>query len=830
MAALETIRRIGFELDPRPTERGATRAKRAIKSVGDQAERTSKKTKKSFLGVKGAIASVFTVGTVTAFFKAAVDGAREYELAMVRVTKVTGFNASETAKFRKEIFGLARNLPNTTTELLSIGAAAAQLGVKGVGNITLFTDTIARLSSATDVVGAEGAKQLARVLNVTRENINTVGDLADTIVNLGNNFAATESEITKMTLEISKATGVFGVASQDAAALGATLISLGVQPELAGTSVGKVFIALNNTLSEGGEEAERLAKILGRSAADIKRDFQQDAIGVFRDFIEQVDNAGDQGLKLLESFGVSGARVAASLLPLAKNMELYGKATTLAGNAQGALKAESDRVNETFDSQVKILKNQLSIIMIELGETILPTLLAVVKELNNFMTILSGTFDTLGAKAAAAGKVIAESFSDKALKGVLRVLEFSTKFPTGGKTKVSEFFGGLAESEALNTNSAAERVEQEFIDQQVAKGIEIQASRVAESTQKAVFKAFTGIDPKVFEGTAPDGLPTNSSPAQDTLFANIAPLSSSGGGGGGGSAGPRTSFNGVEIVKAQLQEIEDAAREIFEGETFGANLDRIRSALEGTFNAEFLKDSREELELLAQVMRDKVETGAVSAGEAFQFGLLERIKDLGNEAQQAFDFAQVAFDNVGNAVSDGFTDMILGTKSVSDAFRDMAVSILSDLAEMIIRQQVFNALAGITGGGGSLFTSLFGGGATVTGNAIGRRTPGGGGVPFDFSQGARPGQSLAVVEDNEVILRPQDMDAISQMGSGGMGGGVTVIANTHVTVNQDGSVERETSVQGGDIDGEILAGELNSAIDSRIGELLVTPGSPIYQG
>lgn len=833
MPALDAIRRIGFELDPRPTERGATRAKRAIKSVGDEAEKTNRRASKAFGGIKRQIAAAFSIGVVTAFFASAINSAREYELAMVRVTKVTGFNATETARFRKEIFGLARDLPNTTTELLEIGAAAAQLGVKGVGNITLFTDTIARLSSATDVVGAEGAKQLARILNVTRENINTVGDLADTIVNLGNNFAATESEITSMTLEISKATGVFNVSSQSAAALGATLISLGVQPELAGTSVGKVFIALNNTLSQGGEEAERLARLLGRSASQIKRDFETDAIGVFRDFIAEVDKAGDQGLNLLESFGVSGARVAASLLPLAKNMQLYGRATELAGDAQGALKSESDRVNETFDSQVKILKNQLNIIMIELGEQILPSLLAVVKELNTFITALGDGFLDLGSKARAAAGVIVEAFSDGAIKTALNVVGQIVSIPDrisgNGPNAATQFIADLTKSDALNTNSAAERVFDAAEDARIKEQADRVFKKVKEDAAKSVFSAFTGVDVDALSnGTGPDGLPSNSSPAQDTLFANLAPLSSGGGGGGGGSGGGiggrPSSLNGIDIVKAKLQEVEDLAREAFEAEPFEANLERVRMAIKGTFDPEFLKESREELEILGQVMRDKVETGAISAGEAFQFGLLDRIKELGNESQQAFEFAQVAFDRVGNAVSDGFTDMITGTKSVSDAFRDMAVNILRDLAEMIIRQQVFNALAGITGGSGSTaFTNLLGG---ITSNAIGRRTPGGGGVPFDLSQGARPGQSLAVVEDNELILRPQDMDAIASMGR--TGGGSNVIVNTNVTVNNDGTVNRDTSTAGSDIDGEALANEFNSAIDARVRDLMVTPGSPLY--
>lgn len=55
-----------------------------------------------------------------------------------------------------------------------------------------------------------------------------------------------------------------------------------------------------------------------------------------------------------------------------------------------------------------------------------------------------------------------------------------------------------------------------------------------------------------------------------------------------------------------------------------------------------------------------------------------------------------AFDGVGDA----FADWVSGTKSFSDAFTDMANSIIGDLARMMIKQQLFNAISGLGSAGG----------------------------------------------------------------------------------------------------------------------------------
>ena len=88
-----------------------------------------------------------------------------------------------------------------------------------------------------------------------------------------------------------------------------------------------------------------------------------------------------------------------------------------------------------------------------------------------------------------------------------------------------------------------------------------------------------------------------------------------------------------------------------------------------------------------------------------------------------FNMAQSTEDLAG-ALSDSFTSIVDGTKSVGDSFRDLAYNVIKYIQQMIIKQlawaaasKIMGAVSGMFGGGG-----LFGGGG---GSSVGNGNPGG---------------------------------------------------------------------------------------------------------
>ncbi len=93
-----------------------------------------------------------------------------------------------------------------------------------------------------------------------------------------------------------------------------------------------------------------------------------------------------------------------------------------------------------------------------------------------------------------------------------------------------------------------------------------------------------------------------------------------------------------------------------------------------------------------------------------------------NDALQAIEVR--GFDSLSSAL----TDVIMGTKSLGAAFKDVARSIISDIIQMTIRMLIFRAVSGLFGGGGGAAVA---GGQTVPGAfAKGGVFSGGNVIPF----------------------------------------------------------------------------------------------------
>lgn len=97
--------------------------------------------------------------------------------------------------------------------------------------------------------------------------------------------------------------------------------------------------------------------------------------------------------------------------------------------------------------------------------------------------------------------------------------------------------------------------------------------------------------------------------------------------------------------------------------------------------------------------------------KGFSEGANQAIVEITNFQAAGENAAQTLLLNGFNGLSDAFADIILGTKSAKEAFRDFARAMLSDLARITTRLLIVQAIQGATEGGsvGSLFGFAKGG-------------------------------------------------------------------------------------------------------------------------
>lgn len=107
--------------------------------------------------VAGAAIGASLVGVT----KAAVD----YEEALAGVKKTTDPTAIQFAAFEQGFRKLANTIPVSAKELANMGAMAGQLGIHNESLLS-FVETMAKLQTATNIVGEEGAADLAKFMNI----------------------------------------------------------------------------------------------------------------------------------------------------------------------------------------------------------------------------------------------------------------------------------------------------------------------------------------------------------------------------------------------------------------------------------------------------------------------------------------------------------------------------------------------------------------------------------------------------------------------------------------------------------------------------------------
>ncbi|MBI9110300.1 phage tail tape measure protein [Maridesulfovibrio ferrireducens] len=361
----------------------------------------------------GAVHSrVFSLGTAIAGLGVglglthAVNSFASMDRGLIGVQKTTNLTDKEIQKLGLNIQQITTELPLTTEELLGIAQAAGQLGVQGSSNILKFTRTVGMLGTATDLKGDEAATTLARLLNVTGETADEVDVLGSVIVALGNNMATTESEIAFMATEVGQATSTFGVSSAQAAALGATLRSLGVRAELGGSAVGRVFRAIDASIRSGGESLKYLEKMTGQTGEQLKRTFATNSTTVFKQFIEglgTVINSGGSAASTLEKFGLKGEEILKVMPTLALRSDELGKALGIAAKEQEnatALTQEALKAATSFSAQMTIVSNEVDIAAAAIGKELAPHIIEASRAFGDFVEGSSGDFADWAKKSA----------------------------------------------------------------------------------------------------------------------------------------------------------------------------------------------------------------------------------------------------------------------------------------------------------------------------------------------------------------------------------------------------------------------------------------------
>lgn len=405
---------------------------RNFKTAADRLEQTAKQWKNLGEGVDTLtkpfqVAGVAMAAGAVASAKFAID----FENNFADVRKTVDGTDEQLNKIKQDIIDMTTvginghsAIPQTTAELTELAAAGGQLGIQ-TENIGSFTETMAMMGSATNLAGEEGAKTLARFMNVANVSQSEVQNLGSSIVDLGNHFATTEAEIAAMAQRMGATGTAVGISAQDILAYSTALSSLGVEAEAGGSSISRIWMDIQTQVSTGGELLGEFAKVSGKTTKEFAEGWKNDASGTFKDFVDGLSKSKDL-VGTLKNLGFDNIRDLQALQKLAgpQGIQLLNDALQRSNNAWSentALVNEFENKAGTTASQIQVMKNNLVEAGRSLGETFLPSINNGVTDIKNFAQGIANMSDGQKQALITTGKwVIGLGAAGKATSGVLK--------------------------------------------------------------------------------------------------------------------------------------------------------------------------------------------------------------------------------------------------------------------------------------------------------------------------------------------------------------------------------------------------------------------------
>ncbi|MFI3729517.1 phage tail tape measure protein [Vagococcus fluvialis] len=429
-----------------------TKGGKALEDFGNKTTRVGEGLdsfgNKMTLGVTAPI-----VAGVTAVTKAAMDWESSFAGVKKTVDEVVDSNGRVTYSYKdleNGLRGLAKELPSSHKEIAAVAEAAGQLGIE-TPNVVAFTKTMIDLGESTSMSAETAATELARFANITGMSQDKFSNLGSALVDLGNNFATTESEISALSLRLAGAGSQIGMTEGEILGFAAALSSVGVEAEAGGSAFSKVMIQMqlatekgmgafdelielgkqsgvsfeqmNKAVQDGGKnlkttasqmgltnkqlssmykEADKsatslqnFAEVAGMTNAEFGNLFKQDPSKAIMKFVEGLSKAEEQGtsaIKVLDDMDITEVRLRDSLLRAANASGVFSDAVSMGNKAFGentALAEEAGKRYATVESQLKMLKNEAVDMGIELGGPFLEALRSGLQAAKPFISTLS---------------------------------------------------------------------------------------------------------------------------------------------------------------------------------------------------------------------------------------------------------------------------------------------------------------------------------------------------------------------------------------------------------------------------------------------------------
>ncbi len=316
--------------------------------------------------------------------------ATSFQDAMLDVKKVVDFDTPQQfTQMNTDIIGLSGDLAIAAEGVSSIIAAAGQAKIPR-GELIAFGRDAGQMAVAFGTTAEDAGQKLATWRVAFGLNQVAVRGLADQINYLGDNGNATALAISDVVTRVGPLGGVAGLAAKEVAALGSTIVGMGVAQEVAATGIKNTMLAL--TKGEAATKAQRTAyKALGLEAVAVSKAMQQDAGGTIVDVLERVSKLSPdrQASILTQLFGSESVAAIAPMLTQLDVLKTNLDAVADAEKTAGSMAVEFDNRMSGAKAGVDRATTSIRGLAITAGTQFLPVIEAVADRVQTAATAMT---------------------------------------------------------------------------------------------------------------------------------------------------------------------------------------------------------------------------------------------------------------------------------------------------------------------------------------------------------------------------------------------------------------------------------------------------------
>ena len=315
----------------------------------------------------GFIAAQASIAGVQKIMSASIGAAMAYEAQMAEIRALTGATEKDTDFLTVAIKDMAREMPKSPAELGSAAYFILSSGIEDAADAADVLNVAARASTIGLGETQSVANALTTVLNAYGMEAGKAGHVTDIMIEAVKQGKAEASEFAGVLGRVVPLAAQMGISFEEVAANLATFTRLGVSAEEAATGLRQVMAGL---LKPTTDQEEAMAE-LGMSAEGLRQQIKEKGLLVTLDAMMKATGGNEAAISRL----FPNIRALISVLGTAGvQMEGYKDILGATNSATGNLDEGFGIVADTAKFKMGVAMNELNLMLMELGEEILPAI------------------------------------------------------------------------------------------------------------------------------------------------------------------------------------------------------------------------------------------------------------------------------------------------------------------------------------------------------------------------------------------------------------------------------------------------------------------------